>query len=133
MRSEGACGQALLVHEVWHAFLVPGESCCGRFGDFVAGDEDRVAVDGGLGFDELSVFARDFKPVEGLVVARGEPASGVIETQADLAAFDRHRLVEGAGVDEVFLAVVLGESPEREAFPNVLLVAGMDVLHVADV
>ena len=80
IRSEGARGQALLVHEVWHAFLVPGKSCCGRFGDFVAGDEDRVAVDGGLGFDELSVFARDFKPVEGLVVARGEPASGVIET-----------------------------------------------------
>ena len=57
----------------------------------------------------------------------------MVETQANLAAFDSHRFVEGAGVDEVFLAVVLGESPEREALPNALLVGGMQPVGVADV
>ena len=126
MRSEGTGGQAFFIDEVWHGFLVPGESCCGRFGDCVAGNNNGVALDHGLGFDESSVFTRDFKPVERLAVARGEPASDMVETQANLAAFDSHRFIEGTGVDEVFLAVVLGESPEREAFPNVLLV-GWDV------
>ena len=133
MRSEGAGGQALLVHEVWHAFLVPGESCCGRVGDCVAGNNDGVTVDHGLSFDEFSVFARDLKPVEGLGVARGEPASGMVETQANLAAFDSHRFVEGTGVDEVVLAVVLRECPECETFSNVLLVVGMQPVDVADV
>ena len=57
----------------------------------------------------------------------------MVETQANLATFDSHRFVEGTGVDEVFLAVVLGESPEPEAFSNVLLVAGVDPVDVADV
>ena len=59
MRSEGAGGQAFFIYEVWHGFLVPGESCCGRFGDCVAGNNNGVAVDHGLGLDESSVFTRD--------------------------------------------------------------------------
>ncbi len=70
MRSEGAGGQAFFIDEVWHGYLVPGESCCGRFGDGVAGNNDGVAVDHGLGLDEISVLARDFKPVEGVRRAR---------------------------------------------------------------
>ena len=45
MRSEGAGGQAFFIDEVWLGFLVPGESCCARFGDCVAGDNNGVAVD----------------------------------------------------------------------------------------
>ena len=133
MRSKGARGQALLVHEVWHGHLVPGEPCCGRFGDGVAGDDNGMAVDQGLGLDEFPVFTRNFKPVEGPGIARNEPASRIVETQADLAAFDSHRFVERTGAYEVFLAIVLSESPEREAFPNALLVAGMEPIDVADV
>jgi len=59
IRSEGAGGQAFFIYEVWHGFLVPGESCCGRLGDCVAGNNNGVAVDLGLGLDESSVFTRD--------------------------------------------------------------------------
>ena len=133
MRSERAGGQAFFIYEIRLGFLVPGESCCSRFGDGVAGDENGVALDHGLGFDEFSVFTRDFKPVERLGVARGEPASGMVETQANLAAFDSHRFIEGTGVDEVVLAIVFRKSPEREALANVLFVFRMDVGDVANV
>ncbi len=59
MRSEGAGGQAFFIDEVWLGFLIPGESCSVRFGDGVAGNNNGVAVDHGLGFDESSVFTRD--------------------------------------------------------------------------
>ena len=59
MCSEGAGGQAFFIDEVWHGFLMPGKSCCGRFGDCVAGNNNGVAFDHGLGFDKSSVFTRD--------------------------------------------------------------------------
>ena len=133
MRSEGTGGQAFFIDEVWHGFLVPGESCSGRFDDCVAGNKDGVAVDHGLGLDEFSVFACNFKPVERLGVARSKSAPRVIETQANLAAFDSHRFVKGTGVDEVILAIVFRKSPEREALANVLFVFRMDVGDITNV
>ena len=67
MRSEGAGGQAFFIYEVWHGFLIPGESCCGRFGDCVAGDKESVfhhvaavAIGGDLHEVEVVVERRAF-------------------------------------------------------------------------
>ena len=47
-----------------------------------------------------------------------------------LSALDLHRLVERPRVDEVLLAVVLGQRPEGQAVAHVELVLGVDVLDV---
>ena len=90
---------------------MPGESYCAWFVDCGAGNNNGVSVYHGLGFNEISLFSCDLKPVQRLSITRGEPASCMSKTEANLTAFDSHRFIEGAGVDEIVLAVVLGESP----------------------
>ena len=67
-----------------------------------------------------------------LAVARLQAAADVGEREPDLAALDLHRLVERPRVDEVLLAVILGQRPEGQPLAHVELVDRVDVLDVVD-
>jgi hypothetical protein len=106
-------------------------------GDLGGGNHHAVAVDHGIGQNEFSIRAGDFKPLEfrsgcfdGGFQSFFNPchewrAAGV-EFDADFSVFDRVGLVERGLKNEIFFAVGVGPGPEGEAFALILLVERVD-------
>lgn len=99
--------------------------------DSFGADEDRIAIDFGLGLDKVAIGSRDLEFVEGLTIA-GLESLAVSEADADLIAFHLHRFVERTGVGKVLHAVIFDEGPAGEAVADVVFVFGMDVTDVVD-
>ena len=82
---ERRSGQALLVDQVRICHVPPAKAGLGRRGDALGLDDDRVAVDHGLGGNELAVRAGDLELAQRLAVARLQPAADMGEGEPDLA------------------------------------------------
>src|SRR5271166_6293419 len=91
-------GQACAVHEVRIGGLAPAETHLRGRVDALGRHEQSLALDNRLGGNELAVLAGDLKFAEWLAVAGFQAVGGVCEAQANLPAFDLHRLVKRAGI-----------------------------------
>ena len=96
-----------------------------RLLDLRAGDDDRIAHDGGRCFDKSLVLAGDFKPVDRLLVARGQSAARVMEVNRNIGVVDRVVAEEWAAVDELLSPVGLGECPAGQAMADRAFVGRM--------
>ena len=98
VRAEGRGGQALLVVQIAGVRIIrPGIADGGRLRDLVAGDQQAVAVNAGVGPNELLVRARDGEAGQFAPALGRQPAADMLEAQADATAFDGHRIVDRAG------------------------------------
>ena len=92
------------------------------------------AVNLGLRFDE-SAFVRinHLEPIQRFAVAAGQSAADMVEGKAEFVTLDAHRFEGRAGINQILLAVGLGQSPQGQTAADLLFVSGMNVLEVADV
>ena len=98
------------------------QRCCG--------DKYRLAVDAGLGWDEVVILSCDFECVYGLAI--GGESAGVVEPDADCGAAVRLQLEgrlaeERRGVRQVFVIDHVAGG-EGETVADGLLVGRMDVV-----
>src|SRR6185369_14751483 len=107
-RAERRRRQTVLVHQVRVRRVAPAITDLRWLGDALGVHDDGVVVDDRLGRHKYAVLACDLEFAEGLVAACLQAAAYVSERDANLAAFNLQALVERAGMDEVFFAVVLG-------------------------
>ena len=68
--AEGGGGETVFVGEVRHGVVAPGEADCYGLGYLIAVDDDRSAVNRGLGRQELLILPGNRKIYERFVVAR---------------------------------------------------------------
>ena len=91
-----------------------------------------MTIDRRLGGDEIPIGPGNLEFAQWFFVTGFQPTARVGKAEPDCTSLDLHRFVEGAGVDDAFLAVRLGQGPESQSLSHVQLVTGVDVPDVVD-
>ena len=125
--AEWTGGQILLIVEIAYRVVRPGVAHGNGFGDLIATDYNRVAINLCIGPDELSVGPGDCKTFQLLTAGSDEAAGDMIEAQGDSAALDLHRLLQRSRIDDI-LFVGLRQSPQGQALADILFVLRVNVL-----
>ena len=101
--------------------------------DGIAGDDDRIAVNCCLCFNELLIFTGDLEPCQRFVISRHQSATRSVKGESDCVPLYRHRFVKRAGVCHIISTIILCECPQCESSADFLFISGMNISEVSDV